>query len=344
MPRSFAVRRSGMPPPAASPNLDAHEGDRHDDDPAPAASAARLRGPLMPSERKARWRERSRELAAAGKRLQGRAETRFPVITHATERMVGVNIFDSATRLAAQCFLTAVPLLFVLASFAPDAVRMQLVDSIRAMFGLTGQASSQLSDVLDGSAEDDLRNAVGVTGAVIVLLSATAVSRAMQRLCRRAWEIPRTGTRIAIWRWFAWIAAWMVLLIIQGPVRDGFGLGLWLGIPLTFLFQTAVWWWSQHLLLGGVIPWLPLLPGAVLTAIAITALSLGARVYMPIALNRSLAAYGSTGSVFVILSWLIVLCVAVAIGISTGAAVAQEPYLARRLGSPLPNRLRQPPL
>ncbi|MGW0901325.1 YhjD/YihY/BrkB family envelope integrity protein, partial [Streptomyces goshikiensis] len=83
--------------------------------------------------------------------------------------------------------------------------------------------------------------------------------------------------------------------------------------------------------------------GALLTAVAITALSLGARVYMPIALNRSLAAYGSTGSVFVVLSWLIVLCVAVAIGISTGAAVAQEPYLARRLGSPVPNRLRRQP-
>ncbi|MFI1650328.1 YhjD/YihY/BrkB family envelope integrity protein [Streptomyces avidinii] len=326
-----------MPPPAASTNLDAHEGDRHDDDPASAARAACHPGPLMASERRARWRRRSRELAASAKRLQERAETRFPVITNITERMVVVNIFDSATRLAAQCFLTAVPLLFVVASFAPAAVRDQLVSSVRTTFGLTGEADDQLKDALDGSGEDDIRNAVGLAGAVIVLLSATAVSRAMQRLCRRAWQIPRSGTRIAIWRWFAWIAAWMVLLIVQGPVRDGFGLGLWLGIPLTLLLQTGAWWWSQHLLLGGMIRWPPLLPGALLTAAAITALSLGARVYMPIALNRSLAAYGSTGSVFVILSWLIVLCVAIAIGITMGAALAQEPYLVRRLGSPAPS-------
>ncbi|WP_078851508.1 YhjD/YihY/BrkB family envelope integrity protein [Streptomyces sp. NRRL S-237] len=294
----------------------------------------------MWSERQARWRNRSRGLAAAGKRLQERTETRFPVITHVTERMVGVNIFDSATRLAAQCFLTAVPLLFVVASFAPEAVRDQLVSSVRTMFGLTGQANDQLTDVFDGSGEEDIRNAVGSVGAVVVLLSATAVSRAMQRLCRRAWEIPRTGTRIAIWRWFAWIGAWMVLLIFQGPVRDGFGVGLWLGIPLTLLLQTAAWWWSQHLLLAGVIRWPPLLPGALITAAAVTVLSLGARVYMPIALNRSLATYGSTGSVFVLLSWLIVLCVAVAVGITLGAALAQEPYLARRLGGALPNRRR----
>ncbi|CAM5360740.1 hypothetical protein SAVIM40S_00224 [Streptomyces avidinii] len=295
----------------------------------------------MASERRARWRGRSREVAASAKRLQERAETRFPVITNVTERMVVVNIFDSATRLAAQCFLTAVPLFFVIASFAPATVRDQMVSSVRTMFGLTGQADAQLEDVFDGSGEDDVRNAVGVVGAVIVLLSATAVSRAMQRLCRRAWQVPRAGTRIAIWRWFVWIAAWMGLLIVQGPVREGFGLGLWLGIPLTLLFQTGAWWWSQHLLLDGMIRWPPLLPGALLTAAAITALSLGARVYMPIALNRSLAAYGSTGSVFVILSWLIVLCVAVAIGITTGATLAQEPYLARRLGSPAPSGRRE---
>ncbi|MGZ9928948.1 YhjD/YihY/BrkB family envelope integrity protein [Streptomyces sp. NC-S4] len=263
------------------------------------------------------------------------------MITHVTERMIGVNIFDSATRLAAQCFLTAVPLLFVVASFAPEGVRDQLVSSVRTMFGLTGQASDQLTAVFDGSGEEDIRNAVGAVGAVIVLLSATAVSRAMQRLCKRAWQIPRGGTRVAIWRWFAWILAWMVLLIFQGPVRDGFGLGLWLGIPLTLLLQTLAWWWSQHLLLGGVIRWPPLLPGSLITAAAVTALSLGARFYMPNALNRALSTYGSTGSVFVILSWLIVLCVAVAIGITLGAALAQEPYLARRLGSPVQGRLRQ---
>ncbi|MET9596325.1 MULTISPECIES: YhjD/YihY/BrkB family envelope integrity protein [unclassified Streptomyces] len=294
----------------------------------------------MASDRRARWRSRSRELVASAKRLQERTEARFPVITNVTERMLVVNIFDSATRLAAQCFLTAVPLLFVVASFAPASVRDQMVSSVRTMFGLTGQADDQLKDVFDGSGEDDVRNAVGAAGAVIVLLSATAVSRAMQRLCRRAWQIPRTGTRIAIWRWFVWIAAWMLLLIVQGPVRDGFGLGLWLGIPLTLLFQTGAWWWSQHLLLGGLIRWPPLLPGALLTAAAVTALSLGARVYMPIALNRALTTYGSTGSVFVILSWLIVLCVAVAIGITTGAALAQEPYLSRRLGSPVPGERR----
>ncbi|MFI6143866.1 YhjD/YihY/BrkB family envelope integrity protein [Streptomyces sp. NPDC051109] len=316
-------------------------GDPDDDD-----HTAGAVGALMRSGKNARraphtswWRTRSRAVTAAARKLKQQAESRFPVVTHAAERMLSVDIFDSATRLAAQCFLTAVPLLFVFASFAPKAVQEQLAASVRAVFGLNGAASEQLNDLFAGS-HGDFQAAVGLVGALMVLVSATAVSRAMQRLCKRAWEIPRTGARIAVWRWLVWIAVWICLLAVQGPVREGFGLGLWLGIPLTLVFQTLVWWWSQHLLLGGVVGWLALLPGAVLTAVALTALSITARFYMPIALNRALVEFGSSGSVFVLLSWLIVVCVAVAIGVTTGAVLAQEPFLARRLGSPTPNRLR----
>ncbi|MFB7782745.1 YhjD/YihY/BrkB family envelope integrity protein [Streptomyces vinaceus] len=291
--------------------------------------------------RAAWWRTRSRNASVVARRLQRRAESRFPVITHIAERMVSVNIFDSATRLAAQCFLTAVPLVFVVASVAPEGVRKQMAASIRAVFGLNGAASEQVQAVFNSS-DKELQSAVSVVGSLMVLLSATAVSRAMQRLCKRAWEIPRSGVRIAVWRWLAWIAGWICLLVVQEPVRSGFGVGLWLGIPLTFAFQAVVWWWTQHLLLGRLVPWLPLLPGALLTAGAMSALSVTAVFYMPRALNRALGEYGSAGSVFVLLSWLIVLCVAVACGVTIGAVLAQEPFLARRLGSPLPDRQGPP--
>ncbi|MFD8411564.1 MULTISPECIES: YhjD/YihY/BrkB family envelope integrity protein [unclassified Streptomyces] len=300
------------------------------------------RGAGYPSRRRAWWRARSRKLVTAAKRQQERAETRFPVITHVIERLIAVNVFDSATRLAAQVFLTAVPLLFVIASFAPDGVSEQLVDSVRTTFGLTGPAAEQVDDLLgknSGGEYEDFRSAIGLVGGLMVLVSATAVSRAMQRLCKRAWEIPRTEARISVWRWVAWILVWTVLLVVQGPVRQGFGVGLWLGVPLALALQTAAWWWTQHLLLGGRLAPRALLPGAVLTAVTVTGLSFTAGFYMPHALNRALEAYGSTGPVFVLLSWLIVLCVGITVSMATGAAVAQEPYFAHRLGSP-PRRAR----
>ncbi|WP_432042917.1 YhjD/YihY/BrkB family envelope integrity protein [Streptomyces cadmiisoli] len=291
------------------------------------------RGRPVPSLlRVAWWRGRTTDAVARATAFHARLEIRFPVITRLVDRLVSVNIFDSATRIAAQCFLTAVPLLFVVGAYAPAAVRDQLSASVSAVFGLTGAAQHELEQAFRPPT-DELRQATGLVGGLMVLLSATAVSRAMQRLCKRAWAIPRAGTRMAPWRWVAWIALWFGLLVLQGPIRDGFGVGAWLGIPITLVTQTALWWWTQHLLLGGLIRWAPLLPGAAITAVAVTGLSVTAHFYMPRALNRALAEYGSAGSVFVLLSWLIVVCVALAISVSVGAVLSQEPFLTRRLGT-----------
>lgn len=168
----------------------------------------------------------------------------------------------------------------------------------------------------------------------MVLLSATAVSRAVQRLCRRAWLLARTGAKVAPWRWLAWIALWLGALVVQGLLHNGFGQGVGLGAPVILVMQAAMWWWTQHLLLAGVVRWAPLLPGAVITAIAVSGMSVTAHFYMPRALNRALADYSSAGSVLILLSWLIIVCVAVAIGLSAGAVLSQEPFLKRRLGTP----------
>ncbi|MEV7975635.1 YhjD/YihY/BrkB family envelope integrity protein [Streptomyces sp. NPDC086519] len=285
------------------------------------------------------WRRRTARLVARAKAVHRRAEVRFPVVIHLADRMVSVSIFDTATRLAAQSFLAAVPLLFVFAAYAPPAIRDQLISSLRSVFGLTGPAEAQLQQLMEPQGES-LRQTTGVIGGLMVLISATAVSRAVQRLCRRAWEIPRGGIRPVPWRWVAWLALWIVALVLQGALHDGFGLGAWLGIPVTFGVQVGLWWWTQHLLLDGGIGWKPLLPGAVITAIAFTALAVTAKLYMPGALNRALAGYGPLGSVFVLLSWLIVVCLAATLSISCGAVLAQEPFLAGPLGSPPPRRDR----
>ncbi|MFE5189697.1 YhjD/YihY/BrkB family envelope integrity protein [Streptomyces sp. NPDC056628] len=280
------------------------------------------------------WRERARASTVWAKGVHARLERRFPVITGIVDRLLSVNVFDSATRIAAQCFLTAVPLLFVLSAYAPEAVQDQVTTSITTVLGLTGRAKAEVEQTFHPPSED-LRQATGVVGGLMVLLSATAVSRAVQRLCRRAWGMPRSRTKVAPWRWLAWIALWLAALVVQGLLHNGFGLGATLGFPIVLLMQALMWWWTQHLLLGGAVPWGPLLPGAVITAVAVSALSVTAHFYMPRALNRALSEYGSVGSVFVLLSWLIVVCVAVAIALSVGAVLSQESFLRTRLG-PLP--------
>ena len=268
--------------------------------------------------------------------LRNRAETRFPVITHLLSHLISVNVLDSATRLAAQTFLTAVPLLFVVASIAPPALRDQLVNSVHDAFGLSGSANAELSKAVQGTGapSNELRQTTGVVGGLMVLISATACSRAMQRLCQRAWSLPKAGARMAAWRWIAWLGTWLVMFAVQGSLREGFGLGLWIGVPLLLVAEVAIWWWTQHLLLLARVPWLPLLPGALLTGAALTVLTSIAPLYMPHALNRSLDKYGSLGAVFTLLSWLITLCVVATLCITAGAVAAREPWAASRLGTP----------
>ncbi|MFF9838508.1 YhjD/YihY/BrkB family envelope integrity protein [Streptomyces sp. NPDC013740] len=268
-------------------------------------------------------------LATRARSIRSAAERRFPVLSEVASRLVGGSLLDAATRLAAQAFLAAVPLLFALAAFAPHGVREQLQESLRAMFGLDGASDAQLQRVLDASAADSLRETTGAVGALVALISATSFSRAMARVCERAWGLPKAGTRIAAWRWMVWLLALCLVVLFQAPIRDGFGLGLWLGVPTYFVVGVAVWLWTQHLLLANRVRWLPLLPGALLAAAATSALALTARLYMPAALNRALDEYGSLGLVLTMLSWLIGVCAALTFAVTIGAVLAQEPPLGR---------------
>ncbi|WP_353943496.1 YhjD/YihY/BrkB family envelope integrity protein [Streptomyces sp. HUAS MG91] len=259
----------------------------------------------------------------------------FPFVTRLTRQLVAVNLLDSATRLAAQTFLTAIPILFVVAAFAPDAVREQMLESARGALGLSGDSLDQVRQVYgDGGTDSAVRDTSGVVGALVMLASATACSRALQRVCERAWGLPSAGLKLIAWRWVAWLCVWLAVVILQNLLRGGFGAGPWLGLPLSYAASVLLWWWTQHLLLGGRVPWLPLLPGALLTGVGVVSLSWASRLYMPRTLDRSLAEFGPFGLVFSLLSWLIVLFTVVCVGISAGCVIARERPVARRLRTP----------
>jgi membrane protein len=257
----------------------------------------------------------------------------IPFVGQLTEQLVRVNVLDTATRLAAQIFLTGVPVLFVLAAFAPATVRDNLVDSLRSVLGLRSTSLAEVREALQAGHEGGGQT-VGGIGVVVTLLSATACSRVLQRLCERSWHLPPAAARLAAWRWVAWLAVWIAVLVFQARVRDGFGVGQGLGLPMAFAATLLMWWWTQYLLLAGRIPWLPLLPGAVLTAVAMVSLASAAKIYVPHSLDRSIGQFGPLGLVFTFFSWLIVLFTALTVCIATGYVIAHERPVARLLRTP----------
>lgn len=257
---------------------------------------------------------------------------RTPLIGRVVHQLVSVNIFDSATRLAAQAFLSAIPVLFVIGAFAPQYVRDQLISSLHAVMGLNGSSLDEVQHVLSAE-EGDAKETSGIVGAVVTLLSATACSRALQRVCERSWHVPAAGLRLIAWRWVVWLAVWLLALLAQGSVHNNLRAGPWAGVPLSLLASLLLWWWTQWLLLGGRVDWLPLLPGAVLTATGVVGLTWGSRLYMPRTLQRSVDQFGPLGAVFTMLSWLIALFTCITVGIALGYVVAREEPFGRWLGT-----------
>ncbi|WP_241002606.1 YhjD/YihY/BrkB family envelope integrity protein [Streptomyces sp. CB01881] len=281
----------------------------------------------QPPGRMARLKGRSAALARHARALP----EQVPLVGRALGQLLRLNLLDNATRLAAQAFLSALPALFVLAVFAPAAIRDGVVHTLRQELGIQGSAQQSVQALLESS--KDQESGYGVIGVLMTLLSATALSRAMQRVCERCWEMPKSGTRLAAWRWLVWLLVWLIALVLQSPIRSGFGLGLWLGIPLTFLTASGMWWWTQHLLLVGRVRWLPLLPGSLLCGVAVVGLGVASRIYLPGAMSRSVSQFGPYGVVFTGLSWLIVMFTALTLAIALGRVVSEEPQFTEWLGT-----------
>ena len=257
----------------------------------------------------------------------------IPFVGQLTVQLVHVNVLDSATRMAAQTFLTGIPVLFVIAAFAPPAVRDNLVDSLRSILGLSSTSLDEVKTTLDAGRHGTGQTTGGI-GILITLLSATACSRILQRLCERSWHLPPANIRLAAWRWVAWLLVWLAVLVFQGRIRDGFGVGWGVGLPSALAASVLMWWWTQHMLLAGRVPWPALLPGAVMTGVELIALAGAAKIYVPHSLNRSISQFGPLGLVFTLFSWLIVLFTAVTVCIAAGYVVARQRPVARLLRTP----------
>lgn len=239
-------------------------------------------------------------------------------------RLSALNIVEGSVRLAAQAFLTALPLLMTVAAFAPDWMQDLLADSLRAVLGMGGDTLDEMRQVF--SATGTPRNTAGAVGVVVTLLSATAFTRALQAVCERCWHLPRAPLRAAVWRWLLWLVVWLAFLLLQAPLRGGFGGGPVTGLVLSVGSATLLWWWSQHLLLGGRTGWRSLLPGALLAGAGTVLLSRAARLLMPTAMERSLDEFGPLGPVFTFLSWLIAVFLVAVSGLALGEYVASTSW------------------
>lgn len=199
---------------------------------------------------------------------------------------------------AAQFFTSVLPLLILLSIWGASTDR--LMDAVHM--------PEESRIVLEDAVQRTHDTTFGLISAIVVLASATSLSRALTRAFAAIWERPRPLNRLgSAWRW---LTAVLVLALSPIGVRAASG-----AMDAAHLHE--VWPLAVSLLLDIVIavfvPWLLLadavrprllFPGAVIFALVMLTVRPASTVWLPHALAFSADRYGPMGVAFTYLTWL----------------------------------------
>ena len=206
------------------------------------------------------------------------------------------NIIDRSLALGAQAFGAVIPLLIVVEAAQPG--QESLADDLIQRFKLTGAAAETVRTAFTTPNDESATTALGV---LVLIVSALAFTRRLQRLYEESWSLPTRGLRGTGWGivWLAFLAVYASLHpaldgLLNGPISTMFS------IAGALLFGLV----TPLLLLGRRKGWHALILQAVLTAAGLTALGVWTAVYMPHAIGSSAASYGAIGVAFALLTWL----------------------------------------
>jgi membrane protein len=212
-----------------------------------------------------------------------------------------IQIFDRSMTIAAQLFTSVFPIIIMGAALFGATATKDAADAIE----LPGDTSAVLDEVVTSSGGI---GTFGIIGVLVVLVSATSLSRALTRAYDAIWQHGRTKTKVfEAWRW---IAAVMVLALAavvarflgvaleQVPPRDFWSTSISAGINI------GIGAFIPWLLMAGRVPLRRLMPGALLYGVAIFAMRPFWVIYLPTALENSNERYGAIGIAFVYLTYL----------------------------------------
>jgi membrane protein len=235
-------------------------------------------------------------------------------------RFVQVEGAQQATVLAAQAFTSLIPFLVVAAAFGPG--EGDIADRINDRFDLDGSAARSVEALFNDSGE--VTSAVTWVSIIILVLSATSFTRALQRMFQRAYQVEPGGWKEA-GRGLAWLAAFALWIVVSSPLRNALADvgGLVFAASVSTVFGFVVWLGTPAILLGAM-NWRRLLPGALVSAMLGALLGAASGIYVPILLTWSADRYGLIGVAFSFQSWLLAAAFIVVIGAVVGAVASER--------------------
>ncbi|WP_235734553.1 YhjD/YihY/BrkB family envelope integrity protein [Nocardioides alcanivorans] len=133
------------------------------------------------------------------------------VLARSARQFMRLEMFDRSMTIAAQFFTSIVPILILLSTWGAgsglimDAVEMPETSRAAVESAVQGAGAS----------------AFGIVGVMVVLVSATSLSRALARALSAIWSLPRPRSRLgAAWRWLVVLLV-LVLFLVGTRIIDG---------------------------------------------------------------------------------------------------------------------------
>lgn len=241
------------------------------------------------------------------------------ILVKIVDRFIAIQGIDMAFRLAAQAFISLIPLMVVAAFLAPMGGAKSFQATLINLLGLHGAPRK----VMQGLAGTGRRvgDSLTAAGVLVILYSALSFTRTFRRVYERAWSLPKRGLRGVPWD-IVWLASLIAYLALLSRMRSGLGDNI-LTALLALVLSSGFWVWTARILLANRVPLRSLLPTGGVMALGMIALAAVSQVYMPHLILSKFNQFGQIGVVFAILSWFIVVCFVLVGGACTGAVMGE---------------------
>ena len=243
------------------------------------------------------------------------------VVLRIVKALVDIEVFDRSMTLAAQAFTSILPLVIAAVALRNGGAK-PVGAGLSGFLGLPSSAEEVLEGVVPESS--DIFSSLSWFGFLILIVSATAYSRALDRFYARVWSTRKPGIRVA-WRWLVVLAAILIgLALVQftrSIVLTDDALTV-LAFLLDLVGWTAVWLLAGWIMLNRAISFRLLLPGAVLTGLGLAIAGSLARIYLPRALTSAAEQFGALGITIAYIGWLFIVMAIVVVGVTIGKVLA----------------------
>ena len=233
---------------------------------------------------------------------------------------IRIEVFDRSMTVAAQFFTSVFPILILMATWVGGSDTNKIADTV----DLPKESRSVLEQAVEGSDNTTF----SIVGVLIVLVSATSLSRALTRAFATIWELPRPKSRLtSAWRWLAVVIVLAISLVLvrtlsayvdEVPPRN-----LWHFI-VSLICDLTVATFVPWILLSGRVQIPRLVPGALLFALTMLAVRPASAIWLPRALEESADRYGTIGVAFSYLAWLYVVAFCFLVTSVIGQVIATD--------------------